>query len=389
MNTVIVLLALGLAMAISFYFKKSRQWFKSILWSPLPLRWRRRINKFKRGIWDDEVVTKMQTKNVKGKIVETPIFKADGKTPVTEVTRKGRKHCFWQRVGMLILALVVVSVFQWTLIKFSDSLIFRIILSSFISWLALASIKRYPWKISATICLASVITVLSIIYLPAFKSVFGSAVNWLVWTALIFFIVEELFNKNWYPKSVGFGGIGLLAVIFILAAFSLVRPHKYYITEGSRANIDVAEKQQELVALETLKARVSKPKSIPGFVKPIPSNLSGIPSDTPQVAVNWTQLATKNHLPTEYGRVEAVIGKLFFIAYFIMAYIVFMLVAIPEMIGDAVRAYKARPKKGKGKEGGSGSELTTAHYFIFEVVGRIIDDLFKFRASKTGAGGKP
>jgi hypothetical protein len=380
MNTVITILVLGLVMAISLYIEKSRKWLKSILWTPLPLRWKRRINKFRRGIWDDEVAQKKSQQKAKGKITEVPIFKADGKTPVMDVIKKGRKHGFWKRVGMFFLALIVVAVFQWMLVKFADSLIFRITLSSFISWLALASIKKYRWKISLTICLTGLLAILSIIYLPAFKETFASAVNWLVWTALIFFIVEELFNKNWYPKSVGFGGLGIVVVIFIVAAFNLIRSHEFYTTEGSRANINVIEKQQEIVALETLKSRASKPKTVVGFYKPISSSLSGLPSGTSQVAINWSQLVTKNNLPTEYGRVEAVMSKLLFIVYFSMAYAVFMLVAIPEMIGDTVRSYKSKRSQSKGKEGGGVKEgLTATSYVILELFGRIVDDVIKGR----------
>lgn len=311
---------------------------------------------------------------------------ADELGPKGEVVRRGRKHGFPKRVAMLSAALVLVFAFKWTTEAFAESWIFRLGLSGFIAWLAVSSVKRLQIKVAVAVVSAGTLAILSVLYLPSFREVFGSAIWWLIGLAFLVFVTEELLNINWYPKSVGLVGAGVVVVIFIAAIFSAVRPHEYYAIEGSRANLSVAEMQQEAVAWEKLKTRVKPDKSIAGFKK-IPPSLSGISSDSiPEVATDWLGLSVKNHLPTEYGRVEAVAGKLFFIVYFTIAGLVFMLVAIPEIIGDSVKAYKSRPK-GKKEEGGGG-ELKTIHYFIFEVVGRVIDDLFRFRASKTGAGGK-
>lgn len=356
----------------SLFFARVRAWLKSLpgkAWEAIKKNWN-----------DEEKEKKKEVKDGK-KIVQRNIYQEDGITPVMETVRQGRKRGFLKRVGMLVLAILAVSVFQWTLELFGQSIIFRIVLSGLATWLIIAPIRKYKWWGMAVVPLLLLLIILSIAYLPAFQSTLASAVNWLMWTAIIVFIIEELFNENWYPKSVGFGGIGIIIIVLIMAIFNLFRPHDYYITEGSRSHISVQEKQLEVKAWENLKVRFVSGKPAPSSYRQIPPSLSGKSSDTAEVSEEWLSLAVKNHLPTEYGRIEAVMGKLFFIVYFIMAYAVFMLVAIPEMFGDVMRQYKERAKKQKGKEKGT-EGLTASAYIAFDLFGNILHEFIQGRGGK-------
>jgi len=316
--------------------------------------------------WDDETGPKKKEKEVKDKITEIPVVDAAG-NPVMEVKRKGRKHGFWKRVGIFLLAIISVLVFQWLILLFSASAIFRIVFVGVVAWFILYRRKQYRRRDWVTVIGFLMLIGLSIAYLPDFKATLRNAANWFIGIAFLVFIAEELFNTNWYPKSVGLVGIMVVLVVLVSALYDVVRPHEYYATEGPRAKISVADKQQEISNWERLKAKVSPANIAPGTYRQIPSNLSGIPSDTPGVVEDITILTMRNHLPAEYGRLEAVISKLFFIAYFLMVGLAFAPIASWEIFQDALKKSKEKRAKEKGQP---------VNRFVIEVVAEFVREFF-------------
>ncbi len=347
-------------------------WFvkplRDFFWNILPASWQNHL----KGVWEDTTEPKTKEVKEKGKIVQKPVLDDSG-NPVLVVAKPGRKHGFFKRVGWFTLGVVAVLGFQYILGLFGESIVFRIILAGIITWLITAPLRKYRlWHLVIIVPLMVVLVVLSIAYLPEFKHTFASATNWLVGVSLLTFVLEEVTDTELYPRSVAYGGLVVIVLMFILAGVDLLRPHEYF-EHQNRAVISVEDQLTETTAWEKLKAEFQPSKPAPGAWHRFPAELTGDDDQKTKTAETWLKSFVRNNLPVEYGRVEAVMTKLFFIVYFIMAYIVFMLIAIPEIISEAIDKYKAMPKK---------TEQKNLLPWIYVIIDSVTDSVFKHRGGR-------
>jgi hypothetical protein len=320
--------------------------------------------------WDDKPVYK--TRIVKDGVEEDVKDKKGKKVIDSEKTVKGRNQGFTKRLGMFIFGIALAGLFCWFLISVGNNLYFRLSLCMLISWLMSKRLKSHKWWQIVSILFLLLAIIISIAYLPELKSRLILAYFWLAGIASLLFTLEELSDKNYYPKFIPLAWVAVVVVCLGFAFVGVFKPHSYYALEGSRATIVAQDKLDELKSYEVLKARFMTNNSMPSTYRKAPATLTGISSDTPEVAKTWISLFMRNHLPIEYGRIEAVFSKMFFVIFFTAFLAVFMFVAVPEMAGDIIQGYKDKTKSKGKKSGGEG--LTATSYILFDIFGNIIHE---------------
>ncbi|MBT4277609.1 hypothetical protein HOD96_02575 [Candidatus Falkowbacteria bacterium] len=322
------------------------------------------FDKLKPKRWDDEtqVVTKSQKGKYKGKdaFIDIPHIGLDGKKK-TEVVREGRKRGFWKRALMLFAAIGMLSFIYWLAFSLEDKVLFDIFLSGTLSWFWIRPVFPLKEQMNLKKFLLSLLF-FGVLFFIFFTYDIHSMLLWVVIfigvASLGTAVIEEYTDKNLYPSAViVVGGIALLIVLG-LGLIDLFQDHSYYVKKNRGLTM-------QYKPVETQKENESIPDELmEGLYKLLPDQDD---EDFYLEGLGVVKSFVKKRKPVEYGRVEAVCGKLFLAIIFLPVYLLTLLILVPSMAWEWIENAKKEYKKKTDKKGGGGIKLTD--YFAVDLAG--------------------